>query len=131
MQDDRETQWALWRYGVLGPLVSARLGHGDVRAYVREAASRVHVDPDGRAVRLSVRTIEAWFYAWKRGGLKALRRDQRIDRGRTHIREDLQEKLVALKREKPRRSIRRLIRALERKGDVKRDELTKSSVSWP
>jgi transposase InsO family protein len=128
MEDDREIHWALWRYGVLGPLVSARLAHGDVRAYVREAAARVHVDPNGRAVKLSVRTIEAWFYAWRKGGLKALRRDQRIDRGRTHIAEDLQEKLTALKREKPRRSIRRLIRILERNGDVKRGELTKSSV---
>jgi transposase InsO family protein len=128
MEDNREVHWALWRYGVLGPLVSARLRHGDVRDYVRQAASRVHVDPDGRAVKLSVRTIEAWFYAWRRGGLKALRRDQRIDRGNTHIREELQEKLVTLKREKPRRSIRRLIRTLERNGDAKCGELTKSSV---
>ena len=128
MEDNRETQWALWRYGVLGPLVSARLGHGDVRAYAREAASRTHVDPDGRAVRLSVRTIEAWFYAWKRGGLQALRRDPRNDRGRTQIRDELQEKLIALKREKPRRSIRRLIRILERNGDAELCELTKSSV---
>ena len=55
----RKQRIALWRFGILGPLVSARLEHGDRRAYFELAASRVHEHPDGHVTRLSPRTIEA------------------------------------------------------------------------
>ena len=74
MEHDPRTAWALWRYGILGPLVSARLEHGDRRALFREAASRVHVDPDGRSVRISPRTVEAWYFSttWRTGSARML-----------------------------------------------------------
>ena len=128
MKSDKKREWALWRFSVLGPLVSARLEHGDRRAIIKEAARRQHQDPDGVVRRIPERTIETWLYAWRRGGLDALERADRIDRGRTHIRPELQELLLKLKREKPRRSIRRLIKILQRAGKAQRDELTKSSV---
>lgn len=69
MDDDAKRAIALFRLGVLGPLVSARLEHGDRTAYFVEAASLRHVmPPDGRVVRLSARTIEAWYYLHKHGG---------------------------------------------------------------
>lgn len=125
---ERRTDTALWRFGVLGPLVSARLEHGDRAAYFSEIAARTHVAPDGRAVRLSARTVEAWYYAWRSGGLAALEPQARGDRGRSHIRAELQKRLEVLKRENPRRSIRRLVRILERAGEAQRGELSRSSV---
>ena len=107
--DDRRKDWALWRFSVLGPLVSARLEHGDRRALLKAASARLHEDPDGTVRRIPERTIESWFYAWRKGGLKALEQVDRSDRGRTHIRAELQDLLLKLKRENPRRSIRRLI----------------------
>ena len=84
MDDDTKRAIALFRLGVLGPLVSARLEHGDRTAYFIEAASRHHVmPPDGRVVRLSARTIEAWYYLHKHGGFEALVPDARADKGRS------------------------------------------------
>jgi len=128
MEHDRRSEWALWRFSVLGPLVSARLEHGDRLAYLRQAAERLYVNPDGAAVKIPLRTLEAWYYAWRKGGLAALERASRHDRGRTRIPERLQERLVALKREKPRRSIRRLIRLLERSKEARKGELSRSGV---
>jgi putative transposase len=125
---DRRMRWALWRFSVLGPLVSSRLEHGDRRALFRLAAERTHVDPDGRSVTLSERTVEAWFYAWRRDGLEALKDEPRVDSGRSRIRPEVQDRLRVLKLERPRRSIRRLIRILELAGEVKAGELTRSSV---
>ncbi len=45
---------------VLGPLVSARLEHGDRQAHLREISARTHLAPDGSAKRLSRRTLEGW-----------------------------------------------------------------------
>ncbi|MBI3200150.1 MAG: Mu transposase C-terminal domain-containing protein [Myxococcales bacterium] len=129
MDDDDRQRVALWRFGVLGPLVSARLEHGDRRAWFRAAAERVHEHPGGRLVRLSARTIESWYLAYRKGGLRALEPEARIDCGRSRaIRAEVAELLLRAKREKPRRSIRRLIRMLERAGAVCAGELSRSSV---
>ena len=50
MDERRPQTLALWRYSVLGPLVSARLGHGDRKRLFREAAQRLYERPDGRRV---------------------------------------------------------------------------------
>jgi len=126
--DDRRAV-ALWRVAVLGPLISARLEHGQRGELFGEAAARTHQRPDGRWVRLSARTIEAWYYTYRRGGLEALLPQRRHDRGTSRaIAPQLAELVVRAKREKPRRSIRRIIRMLERAGVVRRGELSRSSV---
>jgi transposase InsO family protein len=130
MDDNEKRAIALFRFGVLGPLVSARLEHGDRAAYFAEAAARRHVmPPDGRIVQLSPRTIEAWFYRYKRGGFDALIPDAREDKGTSRaIRPEVAEVIVRAKREKPRRSVRRIIRMLERAGLVTKGELARATV---
>jgi transposase InsO family protein len=129
MDDKAKRDLALWRLGVLGALVSARLEHGDRQQLFQEIAARVHQMPDGRAVELSPRTIESWYYAHKRGGFEALYPSTRTDCGQSRaIAPDLAALIVRAKREKPRRSIKRIIRMLERARKVKRGELARSSV---
>ncbi len=128
MNEDEKQAMALWRLGVLGPLMSARLEHGDRKELFEEAARRTHQMPDGRWVELSARTIEDWYYTYRKGGFKALFPQTRSDRNTTSIRPQVAELLVKAKRENPRRSIRRIIRMLERARVVKPDELSRSSV---
>jgi transposase InsO family protein len=127
--DNDDLDLALWRLSVLGALVSARLDHGDRRAWFEEVSERQHQRPDGRLVRFSARTIEAWFYAYRRGGLQALGRRARSDRGRTRaIEEPVADLIVRARRERPRRSIRRIIRMLERARVVRPGTLSRSVV---
>ncbi len=129
MDDEVRRAIALWRLSVLGPLISARLEHGDRRGYFEEAAARAHVQPDGRIVRLSPRTIEDWYHQHRAGGFEALMPQPRGDQGKSRsIRPDVAELILRIKREKPRRSIRRIVRMLERAHKVNRGELNKSSV---
>jgi transposase InsO family protein len=129
VDDEIRQQIALWRLGVLGPLMSARLEHGDVRAYLQEAAERLHRMPDGREVTLSARTIETWHYWYQHDGLTGLMPKSRSDKGRTRaVRPEVAELLLRAKAEKPRRSIRRLIKMLVRAKVVQPDELSRSSV---
>jgi putative transposase len=129
MDDKAKRDLALWRLGVLGALVSARLEHGDRRQLFQEIAARVHQMPDGRVVELSRRTIESWYYAHKRGGFEALYPCTRSDCGQSRaIAPELAALILRAKREKPRRSIKRIIRMLERARRVRRGELSRSSV---
>ena len=125
---DDPTRWALWRFSILGPLVSARLEHGDRQAHLREISARTHLAPDGSAKQFSPRTLEGWYYAWKKKGLDALKDCPRSDLSKSFIRPELRERLVILKRENPRRSIPRLIKILERTAEAQKGELTRSSV---
>lgn len=130
MDYDDKTEVALWRFSVIGPLVNAHREHGDLRRLCEEAASKTYEREDGRQVRVKARTIEAWYYGYKRGGgLRALRPEVRSDAGVSRaIRPELAERVLALKREKMRRSVRMIIRTLERAGEARRGELRRSTV---
>ncbi len=129
MDDERRQAIALWKLGVLGPLISARLEHGDVSAYVRDAATRLHRMPDGREVRLSEHAIEAWLYAYRHGGLAALMPKGRDDRGKSRaVPKDVAALLIRAKAEKPRRSVNRLIKLMVRAKVVRPGQLSRSSV---
>lgn len=129
MDDVKKRAIALWRVGVLGPLVSARLSHGDRQAYFESAAARAHQHPDGRVVEVAASTIEAWYYAYRGGGFEALLPKSREDRQRSRaVAPDICDLLVRAKRERPRRSIRRLIRMLERARKVPKGALSRSTV---
>lgn len=128
MDDKTKQDLALFRVSVLGALVGAELSHGEVVALCREAALRTWEWPDGTKGRLSARTIEGWFYAYQRGSFAALLPKDRKDLGSSDIRPELAELLLRAKREKPRRSLRRLIRMMERAGKTQRGELSRSAV---
>jgi transposase InsO family protein len=120
---------ALVRLGALGPLISARLEHGDRRQLFEEAAKRTYEGPDGRPIEVSARTVEDWYYAWLAGGLEALMPQPRSDAGSSRVvDEELGELIVRLKVERPRRSVRRIVKILERADKVGKGVLTKSTV---
>ena len=98
---------------MLGPLISSSLEHGDGLAYFKQAAGRLHHRPDGPFVKLSVRTIEGWYYAGRHGGFEALYPKGRSDSGLCRaIAPELAEPIVKTRPERPRRAIRRIIRML-------------------
>lgn len=82
----------------------------------------------GYRERPSPRTVEAWYYAFKKGGFEALGPRPRRDQGQSRVLtpEAQQERIRCCKREKPR-SIRRIIRMLERAHIVRVGELSRST----
>lgn len=129
MDEERRKDVALMRVAVLGPLISARLDHGDRVKLFEQTAGRTYEGPDGRPIALAARTVEDWYYAYRRGGFQALLPKQRSDAGSSRaICGEVGELIVRLKQERPRRSVRRIIRMLERDGTVAKGELKKSTV---
>jgi putative transposase len=120
---------ALFRVSVLGPLVSReRLQRGELQQIIRELAQRDYAIPGSRRRFVGEKTIEAWYYAWRRDGIEGLSPKPRIDRGRSKLPADVQEALVAAKRANPRRSIRQLKQLLESAGVVARGALSRSAI---
>ena len=128
MDDKTKQDLALFRISVLGPLVGARLEHGDVLACCREAALRDWEFPDGTVGKIAVETIRRWHYAYLHGGFAALMPNDRSDLGSTGICPELVDLILRAKRERPRRAIKRIILMLVWAGRAKQGELSKSAV---
>lgn len=120
---------ALFRLCVLGPLVSRdHLERGELKQLIRELAERDYAIPGSDRGRIGEKTIEAWYYAWRRGGIEALTPMPRSDRGRSKLPAAVQAALLDARRENPRRSIDQLILLTEHSGLAARGMLPRSSV---
>lgn len=120
---------ALFRLSVLGPLVSReRLERGELKQIVNELAQHEYAMPGTGRRQLSAKTLESWFYAWRRDGLAGLTPKTRADRGRSKLAPTVQEAILRAKRENPRRSIRQIRRLLEAAGTVARGSLSRSAI---
>ncbi len=119
---------ALFRLSVLGPLVSRTLQRGEFQQILRELAQKHYEIPGSRRVHLGEKTIEAWFYAWRKHGIDGLAPRPRSDRGQSKLSAAVQEAIVQAKQENPRRSIAQIQRLLESTGLVAQGSVSSSAI---
>src|SRR3546814_2958069 len=74
--------------------------------------------PGSRRRHLGEKTIEGWFYAYRRQGIEGLLPKPRSDRGQCKLPLAVQQAIVAAKQDNPRRSIRQIRELLEAAGSV-------------
>ena len=119
---------ALFRLSVLGPLISRPLQRGEFQQTLRELAGREYAIPGSRRTRLSDKTISGWYYAWRKDGIDGLSPRPRRDQGRSKLADGIQEEILRLKQENPRRSLLQILQALESTGQVSRDTVSRSAI---
>lgn len=120
---------ALFRLSVLGPLASRQhLDKGELKALIRDLAAKSYDIPNSRRTFISEKTIEGWYYAWKKGGIDALVPKPRSDRGASKISEELQNAICAAKQEKPGRSLRTIQQLVGASGIPGARNLSRSSI---
>ena len=120
---------ALFRLSVLGPLVSReQLGRGELKQMIREIAQCEYSIRGSQRRHIGEKTIEGWYYAWRREGIEGLVPKARADRGQSRIDAPIQEAVLAAKRDNPRRSVRQIVRLLEAAGTVASQSLSRSAV---
>ncbi len=85
MTDSHHDAHARFRFSVIGPLLSAPPGKGELRAALRDLAARTWKHPiTGEATRYGFSTMERWYYVARdaQNPVDALRRAVRRDTGR-------------------------------------------------
>ena len=113
---DHAEAMALFRSEVVGALVRRELAHGELRAALRALSATRFRPPDSTRTRtFSVPTLERWLYAYRRGGLAALRPQPRSDRGRAReLTPEQRALLLDIRREHPSASVALILRTLVR-----------------
>lgn len=129
MREDRRRKEALFRYAVLGELLHRALQRGELGCGLRERAAKLWRGPDGRERRYAAKTLEEWFYAYRHHGFDGLLPRPRKDRGRVRaLTAEVEELIVALKREDPGRSAPLILKELELSGRLRRGQVSVSTI---
>jgi len=104
---------ALFRYGLVAPLVLEELPRGELTRRAQEIAARHYEIPGSQRTSVTVDTLLDWALRYRRGGFEALAPRARQDRGQSRaIPPQLADLIERLKRENPHRTGTTLLREL-------------------
>jgi transposase InsO family protein len=119
---------ALFRAQVIGPLLCREYdSHGELAEALRELAAEPVRPPGYNVTRyFAVSTLERWYYAFRKGGIEALRPQGRASGYALMLDEAQRKLLLDIRREHPQVSTALILRTLERDG-----RLARGAVSEP
>ncbi|HWU89042.1 MAG TPA: DDE-type integrase/transposase/recombinase [Kofleriaceae bacterium] len=122
---------ALFRAEVVGGLARRELTRGELAAEFRALAQLRFRPPGAPATRcIAPSTLERWYYAYRRGGLAALRPAPRSDRGRARALTPEQRALVVeVRREHPLASAPLILRTLVADGRLAADAVSATTIA--
>lgn len=127
---DHAEEIALFRSEIVGALTRRELDRGELAQALTELSEQRFRPPQAQSTKAySVATLERWYYAYKSGGLDALRPSARSDRGRCRDLTPGQRKLlVAIREEHPSASVPVILRTLVAEGRLDKGAISASSV---
>lgn len=84
MNEKTRKEIALFRYGILAPLISGTYDQNiSIQGFFREAAGKLYTTPSGEDTKIAASTLERWYYNYKNKGFDALMPIRRCDTGRS------------------------------------------------
>lgn len=131
MNDETRQQIALFRYGILSPLISGNdQAYSSKSAFFRDAASKVHINPRGVETSLSITTLERWYRSYLKNGFDGLIPKRREDTGRSRkLDEDMKEQIHYLKQEYPRIPATLIYQKLLANGTITKATVSLSTIN--
>jgi transposase InsO family protein len=121
---------ALFRSEVVGALTRRELDRGELADALLELSKQRFRPPGAKSSKtISLATLERWHYAYKSGGLDALKPASRSDRGRCQELTDEQRQLLLdIREEHPAASVPVILRTLVAEGRLEPNAISASSV---
>ena len=121
---------ALFRSEIVGRLTRLDLDHGELRRELRLLSQKRFRMPQSKLARsFSVPTLERWYYAYRKGGLEALRKGKRSDRGRARdLAGEKRQLLLDIRCEHRSASVPLILRTLVAEGRLRKEEVSPATV---
>jgi transposase InsO family protein len=114
-EEERRTQIALFRYGLIVALLHRRLERGEIAAHLRAIAGQPQLIPFSTRTQINPDTVWRYLARYRGGGFEALKPRPRGDAGQSRrIPPEWVEKAIALREEVPTRSAATVIQILAR-----------------
>jgi len=121
---------ALFRAQVIGPLTARDLGHGELAEELRALSERRFRPPWlDHSRTYAPATLERWYYAYRAGGLAALKPARRSDRGYAQaLTEEQRTLILEIAKERPEVSVSVLVRTLVADGRLGEGEVSEPTI---
>lgn len=117
---ERDTQIALFRYGLIAQLVFAPLPAGQLEQALRQIAAGRYAIPYSTRIRVGISTLRRYLKQYQSGGFDALRPKGRVDKGVPRaLPAEALEKAIALRQEQPARTTPMLVELLKRDPELR------------
>ena len=127
--DDKAEKVALFRYGLIAPLVLETLPRGELTRRAQQIAARLYDMPHSTRRQVSVDTLLDWTLRYRRNGLTALSPKPRQDRGQARaVTPEIAALIERFKRENPHRTGAALLRELALATEPKQAGLSASTL---
>ena len=121
-EEEKRTQIALFRYGLIAPLLHRAPERGEINAHCQAVAAKTQQVPFSKRTTIYPETVWRYLARYRKGGFEALKPQLRDDAGRPRrIPEDIIQKAIALREEQPARSTNTIIEILRRDPAVPAD----------
>jgi transposase InsO family protein len=129
MSKRRPDEEALFRFSIISPLLNERPLHGGLKQRFVELAAKFYEHPTQGWRQYSPRTLEDWYYAYRRHGIGGLSKQRRRDYGRSRtISPEIEELIVTMKIENPKRTAYGILKELRLAGKIAPGEVSRSAV---
>ena len=126
---DRAEAVALFRSQVIGGLAHCTLLRGELAKELLALSKKKLRPPDGDVTRTySVPTLERWLYAYREGGLEALRPGSRQAGHALGLTSSQRDLLLDIRRERPSASVALILRTLIADGRLGQDEVSEPTL---
>jgi transposase InsO family protein len=117
---ERNTAIALFRYGLIAPLLFAPLPEGQLAAALKEIAAKPYQIPYSKRSRVGVTTLRRYLALYRQGGFEALRPRSRSDKGSLRaFPQAALDAAIALRQQQPARTTTTLVQLLRRDPSLK------------
>lgn len=119
-EHERNTEIALFRYGLIASLLFSPLPDGQVERFLRQIASQNYAIPYSKRKRIGITTLRRYLKQYQQGGFDALRPQERSDKGVPRaLAVEVVEKAIALREEQPTRTTAMIVNILKQDQDLK------------
>ena len=113
MQNERQMELALWRYGIISPLLHRDANDAQLCEMLTVVSQNRYIHPhDERWVTISAEAIRKWLYRFNHGGLNALCDKQRSDKGMRDVPAPIADAMFDLRRTHQRWTLALLLKEL-------------------
>jgi putative transposase len=113
MDEKLREQIGLFRFSVIGSLISGELAHGELNKNIAELSRRRYQIPDSSRTHIGGGTIREWLANYRSRGFEALKPKSRSDAGKLRILgPELAQRLLTMKKEHPGMGVKTMFREL-------------------
>lgn len=127
MTNEEKQQIALFRYGLIAPIITGSVPNK--AEYIRSIAAKVHDVPVYGKKEFSPKTINCWLYSYKHHGFEGLTPSTRNDKGNSRaILNNVQPDIIELRKNYMHLNVRLFYDLLIEKGIILKNDFSYSTL---